>query len=288
MAILSVQGLTKRYEQFTLKDVSFEVEQGYIMGFIGRNGAGKTTTMKSMLNLVHADAGHAIFFGEEFTANEYAIKQKIACMFGAATFYPKSKLSAITSVVRRFYDEWDDAAYARYLKRFDLDPGKRVEQLSEGMKVKYDLALALSHNAKLLILDEPTSGLDPVSRDDLLELFQELIEDGQRSILFSTQITSDLEKCADFITYIKAGEIVSSTDKDEFLESHRLVKGTIDQLTDTVKQKLIGYKKNAFGFTGLVRTAALPNLSGVETSSADIESIMIYYEKEHKDEQAAL
>ena len=282
MEILSVRGLTKRYEKFTLQDVSFELEQGYIMGFIGRNGAGKTTTLKTMLNLVHADGGNAYFFGDEFTANEYAVKQKIAFMFGAATFYPKRKLSTITSVVRKFYDEWDDAAYKRYLKRFDLDPGKRVEQLSEGMKVKYDLALALSHNARLLILDEPTSGLDPVSRDDLLELFQELIEDGRRSILFSTQITSDLEKCADFITYIKNGRIIASTDKDTFLDSYRLVKGTNEQFTQALKETLIGYKKNAFGFSGLVKKENVP--SGLEASAPDIETIMIYHEKEHKDE----
>ena len=197
MPILEIKDLSKKYEKFELKNVSFTMEEGYIMGFIGRNGAGKTTTLKTMLNLVHADSGSVSVFG---TSNEYEIKQKIGFMFGGISYYPKKRLRTITSVTKQFYDGWDDNIYQDYLRRFKLDDNKRVDELSDGMKVKYALALALSHNAKLLILDEPTSGLDPVSRDDLLELFQELIEDGQRSILFSTHITSDLEKCADYIT----------------------------------------------------------------------------------------
>ncbi|MEZ4358507.1 MAG: ABC transporter ATP-binding protein [Eubacteriales bacterium] len=283
MAILSLQNLSKRYEKFELKNVSFTLDKGYIMGFIGRNGAGKTTTLKTMLNLVHAYSGKTFIFDKEFTSNETDIKQQISFMFGGANYYPKKKLKTITSVIKRFYNGWDDTAYKNYLKRFDLDENKKVDELSQGMKVKYDLALALSHNAKLLILDEPTSGLDPVSRDDLLELFQELIEDGERSILFSTQITSDLEKCADFITYIKNGEIIASKDKDDFLSSYKIVKGTSEQLTQQLKFKLIGYKQNAYGFSGLINTEDLPSVNGLNVSAPDIESIMIYFEKEKRD-----
>ena len=282
MNILSVQNLNKKYKKFELKNVSFTLEKGYIMGFIGRNGAGKTTTLKTMLNLVHADGGNVTILGNEFKKNEIALKQKVAFMLGGTTFYPKHKLKNITSVTRRFYNEWDDAVYEKYLKKFDLDSDKRVDELSSGMKVKYALALALSHNAKLLILDEPTSGLDPVSRDDILELFQELIEDGEKSILFSTQITTDLEKCADFITYIKDGEIIASTEKDEFLDSYRIVKGTNKQLDEKILCKLIGFKENTFGFSGLIKTKDLPDFQNLEISQADIESIMIYFEKEHK------
>lgn len=282
MELLSVQNLSKRYKTFALEDVSFTLESGYIMGFIGRNGAGKTTTLKTMLNLVHADGGKVSLFGQDFFQNEFACKQKIAFMMGGVNYYRKNKLKTISSVVKRFYDEWDDSVYESYLKRFDLDPNKKVDELSAGMKVKFALALALSHNAKLLILDEPTSGLDPVSRDDLLELFQELIEDGERSILFSTQITSDLEKCADFITYIKNGKILESCDKDNFLGSYKIVSGTNEQFTDAVKRMLIGYKKNAFGFTGLIKTEDLPKTS-LEAGPADIESIMIYFERENKE-----
>ena len=277
--LISVQNISKKYERFELKNISFTLEKGYIMGFIGRNGAGKTTTLKAMLNLVRADSGAVSFLGKDFSANEFACKQKIGFMLGGAFYYPKQRLKNITNVVRRFYDEWDDAEYARYLKRFSLDPDKRVDELSAGMKVKYALALALSHHAQLLILDEPTSGLDPVSRDDMLELFQEIIEDGEKSILFSTQITSDLEKCADFITYIKDGEIVASTEKDEFLNSFKVVKGTGVQLTEGLRRRLIGLKKNSFGFSGLIRTKDLLQNTGLEVSSADIESVMIYFEK---------
>ena len=196
------------------------------MGFIGRNGAGKTTTIKSILNLVHADAGTVTVLGMDFAREEFACKQKIGLVLGGINYYPQKKLKVNADVTRKFYPEWDEAAFNGYLKRFDLDAEKTIKELSDGMRVKFALALALSHNAQLLILDEPTSGLDPVSRDDLLELFQELIENSERSILFSTQITSDLEKCADFITYIKKGEIIASTDKDTFLSTYKIVKGT--------------------------------------------------------------
>lgn len=280
MELLSVQDLSKKYEKFELKNVSFKLDKGYIMGFIGRNGAGKTTTIKTMLNLVHADSGEVSIFGKEFRSHEFECKQQIALMLGGVTYYPKQKLKTIAGVVKRFYAQWDDAIYEGYLKRFDLDPNKKVDELSAGMKVKFSLALALSHHAKLLILDEPTSGLDPVSRDDMLELFQELIEDGEKSILFSTQITSDLEKCADYITYIKNGEIVASAEKDEFLDTYRIVKGTGEQLTESLKRKLIGCKKNTFGFSGLIRKEDLQYGAGLEISPADIESIMIHIEKE--------
>jgi ABC-2 type transport system ATP-binding protein len=280
MNVLSVANLNKKYEKFELKNISFSLKKGYIMGFIGRNGAGKTTTLKSMLNIAHADSGAVSFWGKDFSANEIVYRQKIGLMFGGVFYYPKQKLNNITNVVKRFYDEWDDTAYEGCLARFGLDANKRIDELSTGMKVKYALTLALSHHARLLILDEPTSGLDPVSRDEILELFQEFIEDGEKSILFSTQITSDLEKCADFITYIKDGEIVASTEKDEFLGAYKIVKGASEQLTEELKRKLIGFKKNAFGFSGLVRASDLhQDTANLEVSAADIESIMIYFEK---------
>jgi ABC-2 type transport system ATP-binding protein len=281
MEILSVKNLTKRYEKFELKNVSFSLEKGYIMGFIGRNGAGKTTTIKSILNLVHADAGTVTVLGKDFARDEFACKQKIGLVLGGISYYPQKKLKVIADVTRRFYPEWDDAAFNGYLNRFELDADKSIKQLSDGMRVKFALALALSHNAQLLILDEPTSGLDPVSRDDLLELFQELIENSERSILFSTQITSDLEKCADFITYVKKGEIIASTDKDTFLNTYKLVKGTNEQLTDALLPKLIGCKKNAFGFAALMKSADVSTAAaGLEVSPSDLESIMIHIEKE--------
>jgi len=280
MKLLMVENLCKKYEKFTLENVSFSLEQGYIMGFIGRNGAGKTTTLKTMLNLVHPDAGTVNLFGKDFREEEFACKQEIGFVLGGADYYVKKKLGVIANVTKRFYARWDDAAFAGYLKRFELDLDKRIDELSAGMKVKFSLALALSHHARLLILDEPTSGLDPVSRDDLLEIFQSLIEEGDRSILFSTHITSDLEKCADYITYIKDGKILATGDMPGFLDSYRVVQGTQSQKDSARDQKLIGLKQNAFGFTALVRTQDLAPCEGLQIAPADLETIMIHCERE--------
>ena len=162
--VLQVQGLTKRYPAFALEEVSFDLRPGAITGFIGRNGAGKSTTFKSLLNLVHPDAGEVRFFGLEFTGHEGEIKSRIGYVPGEFVYYPRKKLGAIVDVTRHFYPNWDEEAYRRCLERFSLEEGKTVSQLSAGMKVKFALTLALSHRAELLLLDEPTSGLDPVSR----------------------------------------------------------------------------------------------------------------------------
>ncbi len=278
MAILQIEGLCKRYPSFYLEDVSFALEAGYIMGFIGSNGAGKTTTLKCIINLVQKDSGVVTILGKDFTQNEVDLKQDLGIMFGGVDYYSKHKIGQITQVVRRFFQNWDDEIYHAYLQRFSLDENKRVDELSNGMRVKYSLVLALSHQAKLFLLDEPTSGLDPVARDDILELFQELIEDGSRSILFSTHITSDLEKCADYITYIENGQIIESRSKDDLLAEYRIVKGKQDQLQE-FESKLVGYKKNAFGFTGLAKTADLNGDESLLIDPANLEDIMIYYHR---------
>jgi len=280
MEILSVENLSKSYEKFALKNVSFSLDQGFIMGFIGRNGAGKTTTLKSMLRLVHPQSGKVTVLGLDYAENEFVCKQKIGFVLGGVDYYPRKKLKTITDVTKRFYQDWDEGKYQDLLQRFELDPEKRIDQLSAGMRVKYSLALALSHQAQLLILDEPTTGLDPVSRDDLLCLFQDLIEDGEHSILFSTHITSDLEKCADFITYIKDGEILVTSDKESFLGAYRLVQGSTESLTPELRAKLIGLRQHKFGFEAMVKSVDLPLPSGIEVAPADLEEIMIHIERE--------
>lgn len=279
MDLLKVSSLCKNYESFRLKDVSFTVEEGSIMGFIGRNGAGKTTTMKAMLNLIGRDGGSVTINGMDYFEHETECKQDIGFIMGEFNCYTRSKLSKITEVTKRFYRNWDDNAYRSYLKRFELDENKRVRELSAGMRVKYALALALSHNAKLLVLDEPTSGLDPVSRDDLLDVLRSVIEDGKRSVLFSTHIISDLEKCADYITYISKGMIFASCDIESFKAGFRLVSGDMDSYEKT-KPYLIGHKQNAFGFTGLIAAQNAPKVSWCRTAPADLENIMIYVEQE--------
>lgn len=207
MNAMDIRGLCKKYPAFELKDVTFSVPQGAVMGFIGRNGAGKSTTIKSILGLVHPDAGQVEILGRDFAEDERFIKENIGVVLGGIDFYPKKKIGTLTDVTRRFYENWDEEKYRHYLKLFAIDESKRVDQLSSGMQLKYMIALALSHNARLLILDEPTSGLDPVSRDELTELLRRIAADGQRSVLFSTHITSDLEKCASHIAFIKEGEL---------------------------------------------------------------------------------
>ena len=278
MDILQVEGLSKTYGSFHLDDISFSLPPGYIMGFIGRNGAGKTTTIKAMLDLVHRDSGQVTILGKDYYANELELKKVIGLTLGGVTYYPTTKLNTITDVFRRFFDTWDEKQYRSYLTRFDLDEKKKVNQLSAGMTVKYALALALSHHARLLVLDEPTSGLDPVSRDDMLDLFREIIQEGERSILFSTQITSDLEKCADYITYIRNGEMVASMEADDFKGAYILVKGRKDQLTP-LAGSLVGYKSTALGFTALAHASDQRLFTNCEVSEPTIEDVMVYHER---------
>lgn len=279
MKVLDVKELNKKYPKFHLKDVTFSMEQGKIMGFIGRNGAGKTTTMKSMLNLVHPDSGEVRFFDLDIAEHEFEIKQRLSFILGAANFYSQSKIKTITDVYRRFYPTWDDAAYQSFLTRFELDPEKKLKELSQGMSIKYALALGLSHHADLLILDEPTSGLDPVSRDEILNIFEDIVDSEGAGILFSTHITSDLDKCADEITYIKDGEVLTSEGKDSFLDSYRLVEGTVDQLADGQRNKIIGMHERNGGFSGLVRKSDAGDFQTFDIKPADLESIMVHIER---------
>lgn len=230
MNVLTVKGLCKSYPSFTLKEVSFALPQGTVMGFIGRNGAGKSTTLKSILGLVHPDKGQVTFMEQDVAQNEQYMKENIGVVLGGIDFYAQKKIKTITDVTRRFYPNWEEEKYRHYLSLFGLDETKRVRELSDGMRVKYLIALALSHQAKLLILDEPTSGLDPVSRDELTELFRAIVADGSRSILFSTHITSDLEKCADHITFIKDGEIFFTGAKADFLTEYAHLGTTLEEI----------------------------------------------------------
>lgn len=218
MLLCEVHQLRKAYPSFTLSDMTFSLDSGRIIGFIGRNGAGKTTTIKSMLGLVHPDGGDIRYFGLPFSGHEKEIKQRIGYSTGAVNYYPKKKIRDIVDVTRTFFDTWDEDAYGEYLSLFALDGNKMPSELSEGMRVKLNLLLALSHKAEILILDEPTSGLDPFSRDELLDIFAKLKDKGV-SILFSTHIISDIEKCADDIIYIRKGSLVANCSKDDFIEN---------------------------------------------------------------------
>lgn len=242
MAILSVNGLTKTYTGFKLDNVSFSLEEGKITGFIGRNGAGKSTTLNSLFNFVHPDSGSIEFFGMDFLSHEQEIKQRIGFVSSGVNYYQNKRLKTISKVTRSFYPTWDDAAYTRYMKLFALDENKKPTELSAGMKVKYALTLALSHNAELLILDEPTSGLDPVSRDDLLDVLMGLCDEG-KTILFSTHITSDLDKCADNIIYIKNGRIIADAPMHELENAYKLVRFDSVDEAHTLAPGALGIKR---------------------------------------------
>ncbi|MBO2516490.1 MAG: ABC transporter ATP-binding protein [Clostridiales bacterium] len=220
MSIVTVRNLTKTYPAFKLDSVSFSLREGRIAGFIGRNGAGKTTSIKSMLNLVRPDSGEIIYFDMPLKDNEAQIKSRIGYSTGTVNWYPRKKIRDIVNVEKRFFpDTWDEGSFRKYMTMFSLDEDKTPLELSEGMKVKCNLMLALSHRAELLMLDEPTSGLDPFSRDELLEVFTELKRQGV-AVFFSTHIISDLEKCADDIIYISGGRIAAAMPIADFRVKH--------------------------------------------------------------------
>ena len=282
MNVLEVQHLCKQYPAFALRDVSFSLPAGQITGFIGRNGAGKTTTLRSLLRFVRPDSGEVRFFGRPFAEDERAIKQRIGFVSGGVDFYTGKKLRTITDVTRRFYDTWDDGAYRGLLARFSLDETKTPAELSAGMRVKYALALALSHRAELLLLDEPTSGLDPISRDELQEVLLALSDEGV-TILFSTHITSDLDRCADRILYIRNGRIRVEAERRTFAAAYRLAHLTEAQAAAAAIQPLlIGPRREKGGVSALVRAADAPLLP-CPAAEADLEAIMVHLERGEDD-----
>ena len=271
---LTVQGLCKTYPAFRLEDVSFRLVPGTITGFIGRNGAGKTTTINSMLSFVRPDAGKISFFGLDFAEYDREIKEKIGFVSAGMTYYTRKKLKAITGVVKTFYPGWDDQAYDRWMGIFGLDGEKTPAELSNGMKIKYALALALSHGAELLILDEPTSGLDPVSREELVEVFLKLKDEG-KTVFFSTHITSDLEKCADRILFLQKGRLKADDDLESFRQSYRIAETA--EVSPELQAVSRGQCRTKDGCTVLL---SAEDAGSRATREATLEEIMIHLEKE--------
>lgn len=281
MNLLEVKNLCKSYPSFKLEDVSFSLPKGYIMGFIGKNGAGKSTAIKCIYNLIKKDKGDIYLLGRKLEdISELELKQEVALMLGGMDIYPTSKIGEIGEVVSSFYKNFDNETYNRLLKKFELDKNKKFKELSNGMKSKFLLTLAMSHKAKLLILDEPTSGLDPYSRDQLLEEFQNYIQDGERSILFSTQIVSDLESIADYIGYIKEGKIIDFATKDDFVSSYKIF-STKKEIGEHIDPSiLVGIRESSVSFEGLIRSKDASKLpEGIELREPSIEEIMIFNER---------
>ena len=274
---ISVQDVGKRYDRFALEHISFTVPKGSIMGFIGQNGAGKTTTIRSMLHITNIDQGEIRLLGMDHIRQEQAIKQRLAVVFDELPFHGVLTPKDMARIFAGLYPDWDNAAYSRYLEQFQLPVKKKIGQFSKGMKMKLQIACALSHHAELLIMDEPTTGLDPVVRDEILHLFMEYIRDGERSILMSSHITSDLEKIADYITYIHQGRVVLSDSKDAILEHYAKLGCTQAQLRDIQPGDLVRVRKGSFGCEALVRDRAAfaRKYPGLMLDRVTLEDIML-------------
>ena len=277
--VLTLENVCKTYPSFSLKNVSFSVKPGEIMGFIGRNGAGKTTTLKSIMNLIHYENGKISAFDKDMTENELENKQRIGFALSELNYYPNRTIRQLMNVTKRFYKNFDEKKFDEVCKLFNLNIDKKLEELSSGMKVKYSVAVALSHKAELLILDEPTSGLDPVSRDEVLDIFREIVKSGERAILFSTHITSDLDKCASNITYIHDGEIIYTGTKKGFIDSYMFVKDKTSNKSLT--NDYISYKEFEDHIEGLISPKHKDKFikNGIEPVEPDLEQIMVYLER---------
>lgn len=250
--ILEIKNLSKEYKNFKLDNISFSLPRGYIMGFIGRNGAGKTTTIKLIMNLIKKDNGQINIFGKDNIKFEREIKEKIGFVYDDCFYYECLSIKDNAKIVSTFYKDWSFDVFNSYLKKFNLDEKQKIKELSKGMKMKVAISLALSHNAEFIIMDEPTAGLDPIVREELLEVFQELIQNENIGILLSTHITSDLEKIADYVTYIDNGKIVFSQEIDEIFEKYFIVKGHCNLLNEENKKLLQGLRESSYGFEALV------------------------------------
>lgn len=277
---LEIKDLRKDYKGFSLKDVSFALPQGTIMGLVGPNGAGKTTIIKLILNVVRRLSGEIRVFGLDNIAHEKKIKARIGFVHETPAFVEDVPIKNIAAAVVPFYPKWDPNLFAALISEFGLPLQKKFKKLSHGMKMKFSLALALSHDADLLVLDEPTSGLDPVFRRELLERLSGLIQDERKSVLFSTHLTSDLERTADYITLVSDGRVVFSLPKDNIRETWAVVKGGKEMLNGTTRSLFTGIRETAYGVEALTADiaavqAAFP--SGVLIERASIEDIMIFY-----------
>ena len=284
--ILEIKGLNKAYDGFSLKDVSFSLPKGYIMGFVGENGSGKTTTIRSILNMANIDSGKISVFGLDSVTDTVAIKEKLGVVFDSLYLADHLTAKQIEKQLKPFYKDWDSKEFAGRLKSFGLPDNKRVGEFSKGMKMKFMIAIALSHKADFMILDEPTSGLDPVARDELLDILAEYIEDENRSVLFSTHITSDVERIADYVTILHNGRVLFTGTKDELSEKYVILRGAEEDISSALREKCIGFHGYRNGFDALLSTEYLSEVNDkLETEKANIDEILVYVAKEEKYER---
>ena len=284
--ILEIKGLNKAYDGFALKDVTFSLPKGYIMGFVGENGSGKTTTIRSILNMANIDSGKISVFGLDSIIDTIAIKEKLGVVFDSLYLADHLNAKQIEKQLKPFYKNWDSKEFADRLKSFGLPDNKRVGEFSKGMKMKLMITIALSHQADFMILDEPTSGLDPVARDELLDILAEYIEDENRSVLFSTHITSDVERIADYVTILHDGQVWFTGTKDELSEKYVILRGAEKDISSALREKCLGFHAYRNGFDALLSTEYLDEVSDeLETEKANIDEILVYVAKEDRYER---
>ena len=283
---IEIRELTKRYDGFMLDRVSFDVPKGSIMGFIGQNGAGKTTTIRCLLNITNADAGEIRLLGMDHIKDEFAIKERIAVVFDELPFHELFTARDMARIFRGIYREWSDETYQQYLERFQLPQRKKISQFSKGMKMKLQIACALSHNAELLVMDEAMTELDPVVRSEILDIFLEYLQNENHSILMSSHITSDLEKIADSVTFIDRGRLLLTGYKDDVLANHGLMKCSKDDYAQIDRADYISARLSDFGAEIMVpdRKAAARKYSGLLIEPTTLEEIMVYYVSREKKE----
>jgi len=276
---LEVHSLNKSFDRFALKDVSFTLPRGAVMGFIGENGAGKTTTIKAVLGLIRKDSGDISVLGGSI--EDASIRAKIGVVFDDLHLHKTLRIRQAAKIFPHLYEDWDADLFKEYLNRFNLDAEKKIKDLSRGMRMKLSIALALSHHPELLILDEPTSGLDPVVRDEVLEIFQDFMQDENHAILFSSHITSDIDKIADYLTFIHDGEILFSVTTDELLGEAGILKCSAEEADalDAEREGLLRIRKNQFGCEVLIRNKEQFRMRHPEAviDSVTTEALMLFY-----------
>lgn len=277
--ILEVNGLNKKLGAFSLSNISFNIPEGCIAGFIGANGAGKTTTIKLILGLVHKDAGSIKLFGKDFEHNERELKNNIGVVFDEGYFYEQLTLEEMKNIIAPAYSNWDEKVYKSNISHFNLDKKQKISTLSKGMRMKFAISLALSHHSKLLIMDEPTSGLDPLVRSELMNLLLDFMKEEGLGVLFSSHITSDLDKIADILILIDNGKILLNEEKDSLLDTYGLVKGDTKELTEAARKLFIKINETQFGFSGLTtkKSEVRQLMRGIQIERPTIEDIMLGY-----------
>ena len=274
MNAIEISGLCKKYDNFSLKNINLALPQGCIMGLIGENGAGKSTTIKLILDIIKRDAGKIRILGKDILQDGKSIKNDIGVVLDEPVFPVNLNAKQINKIMKHTYSEWNEEKFFELAEKFDIDPKKAFKKYSKGMKMKLSIAVALSHNAKLLILDEPTSGLDPVIRDEIVNIFYEFTRNPLNSVLISSHIVSDLEKLCDYVAFIHKGEILLCEEKDRLLENYCTVHCTAEELSEIDAESVKGVKESPYGIEAIVERSAVPD--GMEISPIGIEELFVF------------